>query len=102
MSPWRRTNKQPESENRASQQIDKGLLTFAMLRKHIFGHTTSTSVWIGVPSPNPLRKTLLKHLMITSEIHYCKYLPVQCSSSRGKLLYIHLMMMMMMIYWCHH
>ena len=29
MSPWRQTNKQTTSENRASQIIDTGLLTFA-------------------------------------------------------------------------
>ena len=28
------TNERMESENRASQQIDKGLLTFAILKKH--------------------------------------------------------------------
>ena len=28
---------------------------------------------------------------------YCKYLPVQCPSSRGRLLYIHLLVMMMMM-----
>ena len=30
MSPWRQTNEQTISENRASQQIDQGLLTFAI------------------------------------------------------------------------
>ena len=30
MSPWRQTNKRTRSENRASQQIDQGLLTFAI------------------------------------------------------------------------
>ena len=32
MSPWRRTNERTTiSENRASQQIDQGLLTFAIM-----------------------------------------------------------------------
>ena len=31
MSPWRQTDKQPESKNTVSQQIDKRLLTFATI-----------------------------------------------------------------------
>ena len=33
METDKQTNKQPESENRASQQIDKGLLTFAIFNR---------------------------------------------------------------------
>ena len=36
MSPWRQTDKQPENENRASQQIDKGLLDSGLLTFAIF------------------------------------------------------------------
>ena len=31
MSPWRQTDKQLESKNKVSQQIDKRLLTFAII-----------------------------------------------------------------------
>ena len=44
MSPWRQTNKQPESENNASQQIDKRLLTFAIIAMFIRTHTLVSQV----------------------------------------------------------
>ena len=63
MLPWRRTT---ISENSASQQIDQGLLTFAIHAMKFMGLASSPRDWSQITSLFPMIMLVIIPMVITS------------------------------------